>query len=198
MERTEKEQLTSIPEFNYHVETTLSMSSAFMLNDLTLNGQENHELYKHYVPDLMIRALFIKGGRYTRFGLEGGVSYISVPTIKTKGVLSKVGIANGTMRNIGGNFILNRGASIGYIFATNNKKQPTNIRGISHGVYLSDNTSLLYKTNYNTAIGLNFSLNLYHLWDWHYSKGKPENVGDSKPGFGIYPTLGISYYFGGL
>ena len=196
-DRIEKAKETPISEFKYHIETVLSMNSAFKLNNLTLDGPEYHEQYKHHVPELMLRALFIKGGKHTRYGLEGGASYISAPSLNTKGIMTKIGISSGTMLNIGHNLYLKRGHSLGYMMVRNRDKF-NDITGVGRGVYLSADTSILYRTWRRSAIGLNLSLNLYQLGDWDYTKGKPAPNHDSKIGFGLFPTLGITYYVGGL
>lgn len=196
--RFEREKQTPLPDFHYHIEGSISYSGAYRLNNLSLNYNSMKGNFEKYIPEFLLRVLFINGSCQNRFGFELGANYISGYAINAKSTLLKAGISNGKYRELGGRFIYGNFSSLGYLSAISTIQSDTKIMGNSHGLYLSNYSSFLYQTDHDSAVGISFGINFYNLWNWHSRAKELETIKLRKPGFGIYPTIGLTYYLGGL
>lgn len=197
-ERDKKERKLLIPDFNYHIETGLSLSSALALNDLTPAIPALHEHYAHLVPEVSLRMLFRTSG-LGNIGAEVGVAYITAPALSGVGSLFKAGLCTGSVKSISKKWSYISTVGLGYIGAHHNVKGLPEVEAFnanSHGIYASTHGAVMVNTSHKTAVGLSVGLDVYHLWDWRLGGNLPAT--DHKPGFGLYPTVGVVCYFGGL
>lgn len=85
-----------------------------------------------------------------------------------------MGLASGRYKELLPNLFYGSHYGVGYTSGVVDRVLPDNgLVSMAYGVYLSKGFSVIYKTSYKSAVGINLSMNGYYLWDWHHKGLKP-------------------------